>query len=274
MSTPKMTERIVIAPDDTELFVREWRSDEPRPTIVIVHGLAEHSGRYEHVGTFLSERGYDVLIPDLRGHGRSGGPRGDIDSFHRFHEDLQFLVNDLVVPTGTPWVLYGHSMGGLIVEGYLEEHHLRPDAAVLSAPGLEDELPQALKKAAEVLGRFLPTVPLPNTIRGDQLSTDPAVGEAYFADPLVFKRLPARFGRAGLTEQRRVREREERIDVPTFVIHGAEDTVVPPSASAKLAALDGVDRKLYPGLRHEIHNEPESDQVLSDVADWLDAALA
>jgi acylglycerol lipase len=259
------------APDGTELLTRSWIPETPKATILLVHGLGEHCARWDHVGSYLADRGYAVIAFDLRGHGESGGPKVHVDSFDTLVADVA-AVADLVDPD-VPWVLYAHSLGGLVGTLYLESDHRQPAAAVLSAPALDDNLPAHLRVAAEVLGRLVPKLSVGNSITGAQLSRDESVGEAYFADPLVQSKATAGFGRAGLSAQRTAREQLARIAVPTLVVHGAEDRLVPPSASAPLAAVPSVERKLYPGLRHEIHNEPEQDQVLSDIADWLDAAL-
>ena len=267
-----VTTGTVTAPDGTELFTRHWVPADPYRDMLVIHGVGEHSGRWDHVGRFFAERGYAVTAFDLRGHGKSGGARVHVDSFKRLVDDLDTVADG--VGRDRRWVLYGHSFGGLIGCHYLSSEYRQPDAAILSAPGLDDEIPAVLHAASKVLGRVTPTLSIPNTIRADQLSRDPAVGEAYFADPLVETKATCRFGLESFAAQDEAMVALHGITVPTFVIHGAEDPLVPPSASAPLAAVDGVERKLYPGLRHEIHNEPERDQVLSDVADWLDAALS
>lgn len=262
----------VTAPDGTELFTRAWTPPDPKADLLIVHGLGEHSGRWDHVARFLADRGYAVAGFDLRGHGHSTGPRCHIDSFDQMVGDVDAVAASL--GQERPWVLYGHSLGGLISTHYLTSDRRRPDAAILSAPALDDELPAVLHAAARVLGRVTPKLSVPNSIKGEQLSRDPEVAEAYFADPLVETSATCRFGLEGIAAQDMARDAVDQIDIPAFVIHGAEDNLVPPRASAPFAAIDGIDRKLYPGLRHEIHNEPEWDQVLADVADWLDATLA
>ena len=156
---------------------------------------------------------------------------------------------------------------------YLGEERPHPDAAVLSSPALAAEIPGALRAAAQVLGRIAPKVSLPNPFDGDQLSRDETVGEAYFADPLVYTKATTGIALQTFNAQGRILDVIKSITTPTLVIHGADDTLVPPSASAPLAAVASVERKVYPGLRHEMHNEPEQTQVLGDVAAWLDSAL-
>jgi acylglycerol lipase len=144
---------------------------------------------------------------------------------------------------------------------------------VLSAPALDADVPMPLILAANLMGRYLPKVRLPNSLTGEQLSKDPAVGEAYFADPLVETKATTRFGARFLEQMKSVRQQLDAFQTPALVVHGADDELVPPRASAPLAAVPGVERKLFPGLRHEIHNEPEQDEVLDFIADWMDNQL-
>ncbi len=258
--------------DGLTLLTRDWACEAPRARILIVHGLGEHCGRYEHVGDFFVDRGFAVSAFDQRGHGASGGRRVHVDSFDEFLDDLEMVL--ATVPNDLPRVIYGHSMGGLISTSYAVSGRPQPDLYVLSAPGLDADFPAPLIMAAKTLGGLLPTVRLPNSVKGSQLSRDPAVGEAYFADPLVETKATARFGASGLRQMDVVSDRLDALKTPALVVHGADDEFVPPRASAPLAGVPGVERKLFPGLRHEIHNEPEQGEVLGFVADWIDAQLA
>ncbi|MEA3502322.1 MAG: alpha/beta hydrolase [Actinomycetota bacterium] len=261
--------------DGLSLHTRTWTPDgEPQRALLIVHGLGEHCGRWDHVARFFADRGYAVAAFDLRGHGDSEGTRAYVGSFGDFVDDVQGLVESGLVRTDLPWVLYGHSLGGLICAYYLAEDRPHPDATVLSAPALEADVPGALRVAAQLLGRVTPKLAMANPFTGEQLSRDEAVGEAYFADPLVYTKSTTRLGMETFAAQDRSHDVIGNIDTPTLVIHGGDDPIVPPSASAPLAAVDSVERKVYPGLRHEMHNEPEQVQVLSEIAAWLDATLA
>ena len=266
-----MTSSITTA-DGITLLTRTWECSDPTAHVLLIHGLGEHSGRWEHVGTFLADRGYSTHSFDLRGHGASGGRRVHIEDYNEFLDDVALLLGDL--PEGLPRVIYGHSMGGLIATGYAVSDRPQPDLYVLSAPALDADLPVPLQIASRVLRRVVPKLPLPNSVKGEQLSRDPSVGERYFADPLVQTKATANFGTVMLEAMTDVREQLDQFTKPALVIHGADDPLVPPHASAPLAAVPSVERKLFPGLRHETHNEPEQDEVLGFVADWLDAQLA
>lgn len=261
-------------PDGIVLSTRHWPAAHPWAAMLIVHGISEHCGRWSHVGTFFAERGIDTYSFDLRGHGRSGGKKMYVEDFAQYADDAAFVAEADVIPLGLPWVLYGHSMGGLIATGYLLSDRSQPDAAVLSAPALDVDIPAPLMMATRVLGRIAPGIRIKSSIKGEHLSKDPAVGEAYLSDPLVDLRTSAQLAREMLIEEQPViRARCSEIDVPTLVIHGADDQLVPPRASAPLAASPSVTRKLYPGMRHELHNEPERETVFEDVLTFIRATL-
>lgn len=262
--------------DGAELFTRAWTIDSPRYGVLIVHGLGEHSGRWIGPAGYLNEHGADVYSYDLRGHGLSSGDRVDIEDFAMFYNDISEMAANTVAATGRPWVLYGHSLGGLECAGYLiNDVAPHPNLAILSAPAMTATrgIDNVLKVAASVLGTIAPKMSIGSGITGDQLSRDAAVGEAYFADELVETKATTRFGKTVYAEQARLVGHHGDITIQTLVIHGADDELVQPAASAGLAASGGVERKVYPGLRHEMHNEPESAQVLGDVTDWIDRKL-
>ena len=258
--------------DGLTLMTREWECADPKAHVLIVHGLGEHSGRWEHVGGFLAGRGYASLSFDQRGHGASGGRRTHVESFDEYLDDVELVFSSF--SEELPRIIYGHSMGGLISTLYAESDRPQADMYVLSAPAIDAEVPALLRAATSVLGRLTPRLALPNSINGEQLSRDPLVGERYFADPLIETKVTTSFGLAMLAAMPAARSRLAVLEKPILVIHGADDPLVPPQASAPLAAVPSVERKLFPGLRHEIHNEPEHDEVLGFVADWLDAQLA
>ena len=258
--------------DGTELLTRRWLAPaEKKALVVLVHGLAEHSGRYDHVGTALADRGLETVSYDYRGHGQSGGHPMYVEEWTHFIDDLED-----VIAWGRyehlPLVAYGHSTGGLMVFDYITHDRPPPDLAVLSAPALDANAKAWQRLLAPIVGRLVPKLALPAAITGEQLSRDPAVGEAYFADEFVATKTTARLGAEFFAAQDRVRGREPTI--PTLVVHGGQDELIPPSASADLEDHEAVTRELYPELRHELHNEPESDEVIAYIADWVEANLA
>lgn len=258
--------------DGTELYTRSWSPGDPVATVLIIHGISEHTGRWEHVAEFLSEQGFAVHSYDQRAHGESGDGTLDIERFEDFVDDIAHTIEDIRTE-GVPVIIYGHSMGGLITLLYGQSDHPQPDLYVLSAPALVAAVPAPLRIAAQFMGRFVPKFAIESPVTKSHLSRDPAVGEAYMADPKVYLRGTARFGKLFMDAMGPAREALHKLRVPTLVIHGADDEIVPPRASAPLAAVEVVERRVFPGLRHEMHNEPEQDEVLGFVADWLKSRL-
>ncbi|MCL1594572.1 MAG: lysophospholipase [Actinomycetia bacterium] len=262
--------------DGVELFTRSWTTDTPRYDLLLVHGLGEHSGRWSHVGAFFNKHGANVHTYDLRGHGKSPGDRGYIAEFDEYYSDISEMAYATAAATGRPWVLYGHSLGGLQCAGFLiNDYEPHPNIAVLSAPAMAATrgIDSVLKMASSVLGTITPKIRVPSNITGAMLSRDASVGEAYFADDLVETKATPKFAKVMFAEQAKLADSNGTLSIQTLVIHGADDELVQPSASAALAGSDAVERKVYPGLRHEMHNEPEADQVLGDIADWIDRKL-
>jgi alpha-beta hydrolase superfamily lysophospholipase len=260
------------------LFEREWEPDgDPRAVVALVHGLGEHSGRYEHVASRFTAAGIAVRALDLRGHGRSPGPRG-ATRFEPAVADLEALVRRCE-ERGAPVFVYGHSLGALIAALWLVREPAPPVAgAVLSAIGLHSALrEQALKvRAARVLGRVLPKVRVKSGIDPATLSRDPAVVEAYRNDTLVHEIASLGFGLDALEAIDAIAAGAPRLAVPLLVIHGGEDQLAYASGARELSGLapSVTTLHVYDGLFHEIHNEPERERVLGDVLAWIEERLA
>jgi alpha-beta hydrolase superfamily lysophospholipase len=256
--------------DGLEVRTRHWPATDPWASLLLVHGLGEHSGRYEHVGERFSAAGIDTHGYDLRGQGASGGRRGDIDRWSRYLDDLAKRLDVVrAAADDRPVILYGHSMGGLIVAGYLLSDRPKPDLVVLTAPGLDSTLAIWKRALAPLVGRMAPTLAIPTGIDPATLSRDPSVAERVVVDDLCVKVSTARFAAEAIAEQARVRAGARSIDVPTLVLHGRDDGLVPPVASEVFEGVPGIERRTYPGLRHELHNEPEGPAILDEVVAWL-----
>lgn len=260
------------ARDGTAIRIRHWpvETGDPWASILLVHGLAEHSGRYEHVGAQLAAAGIDTYAFDLRGFGGSGGPRASVERWSQLHDDLEErLVAVRSFAPDRPLVLYGHSLGGLIALGYVLDGRARPDLLVLSAPAIGATVPAWQRALVSSLRRVAPGMQLSNRLRGEVLSRDPAVAVMYFADPLNQHKSTVRFAHAAFAEQRRVAAALDRLSIQTLVIHGGADRLVPTATSEALEGRPGVVRRVYPALRHESHNEPEGPQVIGDIIGWV-----
>lgn len=259
-------------PNGTHELVRRWDPQGPtKAEMVLCHGLAEHSGRYEAVGDRFAAAGIGVTAYDQIGFGASGGQRAWVDQWSDVLDQIQRHVEN-AKGAGVPVVLLGQSGGGLFALEYSLSERPRADMLVLTAPSLDGgALWQRLMAA--LLGALLPSMPFPNALKGPQLSRDPAVGEAYFADPLVETKTTTHYGKEGFSAMRRVRGAVDGLDIPTLVLHGAADTIVPPQSSAILAELESVERRLYPALRHELFNEPEGPELVDEVIAWINDRL-
>ena len=246
-----------------------------RAHVVLVHGLAEHAGRYPHVASRLASAGIATHAFDLRGFGESSGHRAYVDRWSQYHDDLEDRLAEVrSAAGGLPVVLYGHSMGGLIALGYVLGDPPRPlpDLLVLSAPAIDAAVAPWKRMLAPVLGATVPRFAVANRIPKGALSSDPAVEAAYLADPLNAHGTTGRLGAALLREQDRVKHVLERggpLPLATYVLHGADDPIVPESATRSLQGRANVTRRVYPGLHHETHNEPSSAAVIDDTIAWI-----
>jgi alpha-beta hydrolase superfamily lysophospholipase len=263
------------------IFTQWWLPDgEPRAVVAIVHGYAEHSGRYTHLAAFLNARGYAVEALDLRGHGQSSGRRAFVGSFSEYLSDVaRFLRAVHERHHGKPVFLLGHSMGGGIATLFVIAR--KPDIAglILSGPALRvRSAPVGLKmRALRLLGKAVPTYSL-KPLPASAISRDPAVVEAYENDPLVYRGgMRIGHGAASMRALERVQLDMEEIDVPLLILHGTDDKLTSPEGSEELAErARSTDKtlKLYDGLYHEVFNEPEQETVMHDLAEWLDAHTA
>lgn len=266
--------------DGVKLFTQAWLpSGEPKAGIFLVHGLAEHSGRYAHVAEYLMARGFAVYAMDLRGHGQSEGLRSYIVDFRIWLEDLYVYFQSLRVNApGLPWFVLGHSMGAALSLAFTHRHQDDLAGVVVSATALsigETVLP-LLRQMARVLSVMTPRLPV-MAIPAGTISKDPAVRAAYDADPLNYRgRIRARMGHQLLVIADDVRAGAGRITIPALLMHGGADPLVDPGSldeAYNLLASTDKTKKLYDGLYHEIFNEVEKEQVLADVAAWLEARV-
>lgn len=266
------TARPTVTPDGTHELTRRWETAEPKANVLIVHGISEHSGRYEHVGSWLAERGFAVEAFDLIGCGATGGTRADLEDWSLFLDQIQGHL-DPMIEDALPSVLLGHSMGGLLAAEFLASERSHPDLAVLSAPGLGGGAPWQ-RLLSRVLSPVIGRVVIPTGVKGEELSRDPAVGEAYFADPLVYPKATVRFGHALFEAMERTTANVGRITTPTLVLQGTEDRIVPPESTRVFDRVASAERRTYPDLRHELFNEPEGKQIVDEVIDWIDEHLS
>ncbi len=266
--------------DGLTLFTQKWLPEQDaKAAVLIVHGLAEHSGRYAHVAAAFVSSGYAVYTFDGRGHGQSSGSNAYFDSLDGYLGDLDLALRQMRREnTGIPHFLLGHSMGGAMATMFAITRQPELNGLVLSGPAIKqgDDVPQILTTLAPVLGKWLPKLPALK-LDGRSVSRDPAVVEHYNNDPLNFHgSVPARTGANLLEAINRIAADMQTIKLPILIMHGTEDRLATPEGSKMLfAGVSSVDKtlKLYEGLYHEIFNEPEQDEVVADTITWCDTHL-
>jgi alpha-beta hydrolase superfamily lysophospholipase len=267
------------APDGLKLFRRWWLPELPaRAVIIMVHGLADHSGRHANLARRLAPLGFAVHAFDLRGHGKSDGPRCDVQSFDQYGGDLAAFIEIIGKEhPGRPLFLAGHSMGGTIAFTLAAQKPLRLSGIVLFSPAVHTSAaPAALVSIAPLVARLLPGLGL-YALEASAISRNRPVVESYVNDPLVYHgKIKARLGVGLLEAMRRLPPLMPGFSLPLLVLHGTADRMVDPAGSRLLyrrAGSKDKTLKAYGGCYHELFNEPEKDKVLGDVADWLLARL-
>ncbi len=262
--------------DDTDLFYRYWQSDSAKAALVIIHGIGEHSERYQNVVKMLVPHGYSIYTFDLRGHGRSSGQRGHISSWDQYRADLAAFV-ELVreKQSDCPLYLFGHSMGSLIV---LDRIIRNPEAfsglivsgAAIEPTGVGNPF---LILVAKVLSGLMPRYSLPLGIDISALSGDQGVLDCYRNDPLVHGRVTVRWGMESLRIIDEIKQKLDCIDIPMLILHGANDSINDPYGSEYIyQKISSEDKTLFihPQCHHELHNDVHYVTVVELIKEWLD----
>jgi alpha-beta hydrolase superfamily lysophospholipase len=261
-------------------FWRAWLPETPaKAAVLLVHGYAEHIGRYEKFAQTLNAAGIGVYALDLWGHGKSDGTYGFVPAFSAYTDGVEALLGEIAQRhPDTPRFLIGHSMGGLIAAGHLLTHQSHYAGAILSGPAIKpaEEPSKLLIWVSRLLSAIAPKLGV-LALDASGVSRDPTVVAAYVADPLVYSgKMSARLAAEMFDAMAAVRAQAGEITLPILLLHGAADRLTAPEGSRYLSEhVASADRtlKLYPGLYHEIFNEPEREAVLSDVTAWIAAHL-
>lgn len=267
------------ASDGENLAMQDWPLGErvvPRGTVLIVHGLGEHAGRYDHVAQRLNEWGFAVRGYDQYGHGESGGSRGGLPGESRLVDDLRDVVESTRQRMGSrlPLIVLGHSMGGLVAACLVAAGQVPVDGLVLSSPAFDAGLSAVQKLLVATLPRVAPNLAVSNGLDPTWLSHDRSVVDAYRADRLVHDRISARLARFIAEGGAGVIEHAPHWTVPTLLLYAGADRLVNPAGSrafAEAAPPRVVTTRCYEHLYHEIFNEPHSEPVFRALRKWLDA---
>jgi acylglycerol lipase len=265
---------------DVSIYHQRWLPQgESKAVLLIAHGLAEHSGRYMNVVNHFVPLGYAVYGMDHIGHGKSAGTRVYVERFEDFTDTLRIYF-DMVRSSepDKPIFMIGHSMGGLICALYLLDHQVDFKCAVFSGPAVK--VPDNISSITIFVGKIFSTL-IPKLgliqLEAEGVSRDPAVVQAYINDPLVYRgKTTARLAAELLKTMQRVTAEAGRITLPVLILQGGADRLVDPSGAQMLYdTVRSSDKtiKIYDRLFHEVFNEPERDQVLKDVATWIEGHL-
>lgn len=271
----KQKEMKWVSYDGLPLFAQRWEPDgDIKGVICLVHGLGEHSNRYAHWADSFNNAGYAVVSFDLRGHGRSGGQRGDTPSFDHFADDISILLEKTKeMYPAIPAFIYGHSLGGMLVLFYLIQRQPDLKGAVVTSPGLRTMIDQQKAKVAavKILGSLLPKVSIPNGLELEGLARDERVIEDYKNDPLVHDRVSLRMGKGMIETIEFIFKNAAMIKIPLLLLHGGDDRICYASGSEELASLmdDNCSLKLFKECYHELHNEPEKEDVFNFLIEWI-----
>jgi alpha-beta hydrolase superfamily lysophospholipase len=264
------------------LALHEWPLPPTpvRATVLIVHGLGEHAGRYGHVAAQLRDWGFAVRAYDHQGHGQSAGARGRLHSADGLMQDLDTVIEHLLASAGAaqrPLVLLGHSMGGLLVARAVACSRHRVDAVVMSSPAFGIHASGVQKGLLALMPRLLPQLTLSNGLDPRFVARDPAVVQAYRADPLVHDRISAALGGWIWREGPKVLEQAAQWSTPALLVYAGTDRLVDPAACDRFAArasAQWVSAQRFEAMYHEVFNDPEREQVFALLRRWLDARFS
>lgn len=269
--------------DGVKFFVQGWEPDTaPKAVVALVHGLGEHVGRYAHVGQALTAAGYVLVGFDTRGHGKSGGARGHFPSLDAVMSDIrQFFQFVSQRYPNIPQFLYGHSLGGLLSLTYtVQNKNLGLKGVMVTGSALRSALQEQKAKIAmaRILGTLIPAATIPSGLDATTISRDKAVVDKYVNDPLVHDKTSLGLGKSALNAIDVSFAGASEFAYPLLIMHGKADKLTYASGSedfAKLASEKNKDvtLKIWEGLFHEVHNEPEQAEVFKVMIEWLDRHL-
>lgn len=268
-----------VASDGDNVAIQDWPLEQGRAlrgVVILVHGLGEHAGRYDHIARHLNDWGFAVRGYDQYGHGESGGPRGGLPSDNRLLDDLADIVDSTRarMERGTPLILLGHSMGGLVAARFVSLGMRPVQGLVLSSPALDPGLNAVQKLMLAVVPKIAPNLRVGNGLDSNLISHDPATVKAYQSDRLVHDRVCGRLARFIADAGPATVALAAQWQVPTLLLYAGADRLVNPAGSRAFAALapkQWVSSQCFESLYHEIFNELDASPVFAALQRWLDA---
>lgn len=271
-----MQTNFITTSDKTELFVRDWplsSETEKRGSVLIIHGLGDHSERYSHVAEFFNDLGFEVRSYDHRGHGKSEGPRGVIPYEEALLDDAKMIYDDFAGKQTEKPFLFGHSMGGAVALRCAVEKMINPRGLILSSPAITAKVSFSDKVQLKI-GRLTPNLIVPNKLAVEYLSHDKKVVEDYKTDKLVHDKITPRLANFILDSGQESLKKAPNFHIPTLLLVAGDDRLVDATGSRQLfekLPSDSAKIHFYDNLYHEIFNETpeEREEVFADLKNWL-----
>lgn len=272
-------ESIHIYNENLKTYVFSNTPQKVKATILLVHGLGEHVRRYNEQINYFAEKGFSCIGADLKGHGRSEGNRGVWNSVEEHYKVIDGVFNITKDQNpGIPIFLYGHSMGGNLAAGYVLSRHPTISGLILTGSAIKTpkDLPPSLIKMMLSAPKFIQNIIIPNGLNLKSLCNDPDIVDRYKKDPLVHDRISLLAGATLLNNAFDILDTPFSSPYPVLIMHGKKDTITLPKGSSALAAHwnGDITLKLWPGMLHEIHNEPEKKMVWDDMISWMNKVIS
>ena len=257
------------------IHYHHWRPEEtPGRRLLVVHGLGDHGGRYEHLAQAAVARGWEVLAPDLRGHGRSGGQRGHVGRFEEYLDDLVAAVSQRT-GDGLPLAVFGHSMGGLVATRLVASGRVAAAALALSSPlfGLAQPVGWFWRVLSKVLGPTIPRASFENGLSDADATRDQAMIAERRNDPLTHNRVTARWFCEISASLEQIHDEAPELELPLFLMQADDDRMVSTEASRRFfeqVASRDKQFRLYDAHYHELLREITRTEIIDELLDWLD----
>lgn len=261
-------------PKNESIYARVWKPDlQVKAVVILIHGIGEHIGRYDHVAQMFNDNHYAFIGADLIGNGKSGGQRGHVDSFDNFLDiiDRLLIEADSRFP-GVPIISYGHSLGGSLVLSHAMKRKPSVAGIIASAPGLDvTRVPPLKVLVGKLMYSVYPRFSMTNSLDVSGLSRDPSVQQAYVNDPLVHPYVSVRLGLDLLSLGKWLQENGKTIDMPLLIVHGEKDRLVNITGTRNFARQYQGDLTFieFPDGYHELHNDLEKDDLFNKILDWI-----
>ena len=262
------------SPNGYQIFRHAWKVENAQAKIIIVHGIAEHLGRYQHVADYFNQQNIDVYSFDFPGHGKSEGPRCNLNRYHDYLKVLEQNVEKVLEEDNLACFVLGHSMGGGLIFKLAIQNKYNIRGWIMTAALLKvnEDISPLLQKMSGFISGFAPNL---KTVKLEKkhISRDPKVVDAYINDPLVYNGgVKARIGAELIKMSKEIQSEMESFRAPILILHGGDDQLTKTDESIllneKASSLDKT-LKIYPKLYHEILNEPEQAQVMDDMMEWI-----